>query len=107
MEGGQSQSNPNAVVMKETNCKICAAVKRLKTLDMPLFSRCPPNLCIWQALLALPPLSLRASVAAARADVFRIWRTKAAMNLKIGMQIDEIRSWGGFLPTLSDAISRF
>jgi hypothetical protein len=32
------------------------------------------------------------SVAAARADVFHIWRTRAAMNLKIGVQIDEIRS---------------
>ena len=34
------------------------------------------------------------SVAAARADVFHIWRTRAAMNLKIGMQIDEIGSRG-------------
>ena len=37
---------------------------------------------------------VNSSVAAALADVFRIWRTRAAMNLKIGMQVDEIRSRG-------------
>jgi hypothetical protein len=41
----------------------------------------------WDSLLAP-----QTSVAAAQADVFHIWRTRAAMNLKISVQIDEIRS---------------
>jgi hypothetical protein len=45
-----------------------------------------------------------AGLAAARANIFVIFKSgnKIEENLKIFMEVDHLRSWGGPLPTLSD-----